>query len=384
MRNRIKHILCLLFFSVYLLQPIPVSAQETEAPAVQIPYEDEIDYNNVQESIDKIMGQDQFDFKAYVYDSIKSGEGFSFTGILETIKETIKKQLNGDKSLIFRFAGITLIGAVFTNFSSVFRNKHVSEMGFYVTYLLIFSMACASFYSITEIAVNTLENILEFMRSLIPAYYMALMFSSGISTSSLFYQGTLILIHLVELFIVHGIMPFIRIYFILALVSNLTEEAVLSKALELLETIIRWTLKTLLGLVTGYNVIQGLVVPVSDNLKNRIAMRAVSALPGVGDLLGSAAETVFGAGIVLKNAIGVAGIGVLAVVLCIPMIRIAFHAFIYKLAAALVQPISDKRMVECLSGCSKAASLLLYAVFVTGVLFLLMIVVIMATTNGRA
>lgn len=384
MKKRIKYTLFLLFLGVYLLRPLPAAAQEAESSAIEIPYEDEIDYNGVQESIDEIMGQDQFDFKSYVYESIKSGEGFSITKIFQSIQETIKKQLNGDRSLIFRFVGITLIGAIFTNFSSVFRNKHVSEMGFYVTYLLIFSMACASFYSITEIAVGTLENILEFMRSLIPAYYMALMFSSGVSTSSLFYQGTLILIHLVELLIVHGIMPFIRIYFILSLVSNLTEEAILSKALELLETIIRWTLKTLLGLITGYNVIQGLVVPVSDNLKNRIAMRAVSALPGVGDLLGSAAETIFGAGIVLKNAIGVAGICVLAVILCIPMIRIAFHAFLYKLAAALVQPISDKRMVECLSGCSKAASLLLYAVFVTGVLFLLMIVVIMATTNGRA
>ncbi len=378
MKNYLKYRVLFLLASLWFVAPLQVQAQELE-----IPYENNIDYDGVQASIDEIMGQEEFDFKDYVYETMKSGEGFSITKIFTIIVDGVKGQLVSDRSLIFRFVGITILGAVFTNFSKVFRNNHVSEMGFYVTYLIVFTLACVSFYSITQVAVGTLENILEFMRSLIPAYYMAIMFSSGVTTSSLFYQGTLILIHVVELLIMNGIVPLIRIYFILSLVSNLTEEDMLSKALELFENIIKWTLKSLLGLITGYNVIQGLVVPVTDNLKNRVTVRVVNALPGVGTLLGSAAETILGAGIVLKNAIGAAGICALIIILSIPIIRIAFHVFIYKFAAALVQPISDKRMVECLSGCSKAASLLLYATFVTGILFLLTILVVMATTNGR-
>lgn len=364
--------------NIFLISPVHIEAEETE-----IPYETEIDYDGVQEVIDNMMGQDQFDFREYVYNIIKSGEGFSITAMITGIIDGVKGQLLGDKSLIFRFVSITILGAVFTNFSKVFRNNHVSEIGFYVTYLIIFSLACVSFYSITEVAASTLEGILEFMRSLVPAYYMAIIFSSGVSTSSLFYQGTLILIQIVEVLIVRGIFPLIRVLFLLTLVSNLSDEDLLSKTLELLETLIRWILKTLLGVVTGYNVIQGLIVPVADSMKHRVTVKMVNAIPGVGDLLGSAAETILGAGIVLKNAIGAAGICVLIIILSIPLIRIAFYTFIYKFSAALVQPISDKRMVDCLSGCSKATSLLLYATFVTGVLFLLSILVVMATTNGR-
>ncbi|MFA9463249.1 MAG: stage III sporulation protein AE [Velocimicrobium sp.] len=377
MKQLFRYFQLVLIIGLGLFYPIPAKAEE-----LTIPYEDSIDYTSVQEAMDEIMGGETFDFRGYVLEMIQDGEGFSLKKIFTTMLDALKSQLIGDKSLLYRFISITILGAVFTNFTKVFRNSNVSEMGFYITYLILFSLACTSFYAITQVAVEALENILEFMRSLVPAYYMAIMFSSGVSTSSLFYQGTLMLIHIVELLIVNMIIPLIRIFFILSLVSNLTQEDMLSKALELLESMIQWTLKTLLGLITGYNVIQGLIVPVADNLKNRITVKVVNALPGVGDLLGSAAQTVLGAGIVIKNAIGVAGICALVIIMCIPMIRILFYAFIYKFVAALIQPISDKRIVECLSGCSKATSLLLYAMFVTGVLFLLTILIVMATTNG--
>lgn len=381
MKNRITYII--LTGMLLLTLAMPVTAQAKEDGEWEIPYEDEIDYDNIQNAVDEIIGQDDFNFQEYVYETIRNGEGFSIKYMFTSIIDAITKQVSGDKSLIYRFLSITVLGAIFTTFTKVFRDNHVSEMGFYITYLLLFSLACVSFYSITEIAVNTMKNILEFMRSLVPAYYMAIMFTGGVGTSSIFYQVTLILIHVVELLILNVVIPMIRIYFVLSLANNLSEEDMLSKALELLETIIQWTLKSLLGLITGYNVIQGLIVPVADNLKNRVAVRVVNALPGVGSVLGSAAETILGAGIVLKNAIGAAGICVLIIILCVPLIRIIFYAFIYRFAAALVQPISDKRIVECLSGCAKATGLLLFATFVAGILFLLTILVVMATTNGR-
>lgn len=372
-----KFIWLLLCLCLSFSQKKHVLAQE-----ITIPFEDEMDYESVQDVVDDVLGEGSFNFKDYIYNAVKTGNGFSMEGMFTKILDAIKAQMEADKNLVFRFLGIALLGAVFTNFSKVFRNNQVSEMGFYVTYLILFSLSAASFYSITQVAVDTLSQILDFMRAMIPAYYMAVTFTSGVGTSTIFYQATLLLIQFVEFFIVHGIIPMIRIYFVLCLINNLSKENMLSKAMELLDTIIRWTLKSLLGLITGYNVIQGLIVPVANTMRNKIAVKAVNAIPGVGSIIGSAAETVLGAGIVLKNAIGVAGICVLLIILSIPAVRIGFYTLIYKAAAAVVQPISDKRIVECLSSTAKASALLLYATFVGGILFLLTILVVMATTNG--
>ncbi|MEG2440371.1 MAG: stage III sporulation protein AE [Acetivibrio sp.] len=360
-----------------------VLGRTAQAQDIQIPYEEELHIEEVQRTMDELLGQDSFSFREYIYQSLQSESKFSIQDLLNKMMNVIKAQMETDKNRLIQFVGIGILAAVFTNFARVFRNRQVSEMGFYVTYLMMFSISCASFYKITEIAAHTLENIIEFMRALIPAYYMAITFSAGVGSSGFFYQVTLILIQVVEVLIMKGIFPLIRIFFVLSLINNLSQEDLLSKAIELLDTIIRWTLKSLLGLITGYNIIQGLIAPIADTFKNRMTMKLVNVLPGVGNILGSAAETIFGAGIVLKNAMGAAGICVLILLLAVPSLRIGFYSLLYKGASALIQPISDKRIVECLNGTAKAAGLLLYATFAAGVLFLLTILVVMATTNGR-
>lgn len=350
---------------------------------ISIPFEGDVDYDEVQGAIDDVLGQDSFDFKEYVLEVVKGERGISFQGLWKEILGGIKKQLISDQGLMFRFLGIAIVGAVFSNFTKAFRNNHVSETGFYVTYLMLFSLISVSFYGIVDIASATIGKILEFMRAMIPAYYMAVTFSAGLGTSAVFYQGTLIVIGIVETLLIKLIIPFIKIYFVLSLVNHLSKEDLLSKAMELLETGIRWTLKTLLGLVTGYNVIQGLIVPAADNLKNKTILSAVNVIPGIGNALGSVTETVLGAGIVLKNAIGAAGICVIIILISVPILRIGIYTLLYKLGASVVQPISDKRVIGCLSGSAKASGLLLYTTFVSGILFLLTILVVMATTNGR-
>ena len=59
----------------------------------------------------------------------------------------------------------------------------------------------------------------------------------------------------------------------------------------------------------------------------------------------------------------------------------AVMTLMYKLAAALVQPVSDKRITGCISSVSEGYELLVKVVFSTGVLFLLTIAVVTATTT---
>lgn len=376
--NRVGLVILLMCIGIFCSGHKAFGAEE-----ISIPYEGDVDYDEIQKTIDDVLGQESFDFKEYVFSIVRGERGLSFPELWKELLNGVKKQLVSDQSLMFRFLGIAIVGAVFTNFTRAFRNHHVSETGFYVTYLMLFSIISVSFYGMIEIAGTTIENILEFMRAMIPAYYIAVTFSTGIGTSAVFYQGTLIVISIVETLLLKGILPFIKIYFVLSLVNHLSKEDLLSKAMELLETGIRWTLKSLLGLVTGYNVIQGLIVPAADSIKNKTLIQAVNVIPGVGNVLGSVTETVLGAGVVLKNAIGAAGICVIIALIAVPLMRIGIYTLLYKLGASVVQPISDKRVIGCLSGSAKAAGLLLYTTFVSGILFLLTILVVMATTNGR-
>ena len=72
-----------------------------------------------------------------------------------------------------------ILGAVFASFSSLFADSQVSEMGFYVTYLLIFTLLAASFLNGVRITRTLLEQLFEFVRVLVPAFFLAVSFSGG-------------------------------------------------------------------------------------------------------------------------------------------------------------------------------------------------------------
>lgn len=55
----------------------------------------------------------------------------------------------------------------------------------------------------------------------------------------------------------------------------------------------------------------------------------------------SVSDLVLGAGVLIRNSIGAAGLVFLAVLCLIPLAKVALFAVSYQLAAAVVQPVSD-------------------------------------------
>lgn len=343
----------------------------------------DIDYDEIQGVIDNIMERkNAMDFGDYVSRLISGEEPFSFTGIGKGLIRSIRGEINAHASTLGRLISIALIAAIFTNLSMALKFNQVSETGYYVTYLLLFALLISSFINASSIASTVIGNVLDFMKALVPAYFMSVAFSSGSLSSLAFYKVALMIISLVDFIIIKAVIPMVNFYLIIVLTNNLSKEDMLSKLAGLLETIIKWTLKSLLAAVIGFQAIQGLIVPVADQVKRTAIFKASSALPGIGNTIGGLAETVIGSGILLKNAIGVAGLVVIIIICSIPLIQLLVVTLIYKFSSAALQPISDKRIIECISASAKSAQMLLQCVVVGAIMFLLTITIV-AISTGR-
>lgn len=371
----------ILFVTFLWNQPdIIMGSEVTDNPSQG--FQSDINYDEIQEVLDDILEDNEsFDFGTYVKNMISGEVEFSFESVKNQVGQVIKNEIDANKSIVIRLISIAIIAAVFTNFTTIFQNNQVAETGFYVTYLLLFSILTSSFFVVSTLAGETLTKLLDFMKVLIPAYFMTVAFSSGAGTSMVFYESTLVLIFLVDVILIKVLIPLINIYFMLVLANNLSKEDMISKLTELLETIIGWTLKTLVGAVIGFNGIQGLILPAADRVKKSVLTKATSALPGVGNVLSSVTETVMGAGVLVKNAIGVGGLIVIIMICMIPLLKLILFVLIYKFGVAIVQPISDKRIMNCINASAQGARLLLYTVSIGAILFLFTIAIISASTN---
>lgn len=342
----------------------------------------DFDYSEIQQVIDDVLStEENINFEDYVVNLVTSKNNFSIEQIGKDIKDGVIKEIKDNIGTLTSLISIAVIAAVFTNFSHAFQNNQVAETGFYVAYLLLFSVLTVSFITAANLAADTLSAVLTFMKALVPAYFLSVAFSSSAGTSIVYYEATLFLITFVDVLLIKLVIPMINIYLIVSMANNLSKEDLLSKLAELISVVIKWSLKSLLALVVGFNAIQGLILPVADRIKKSTLLKAAGAIPGVGDVFGSVTESILGAGILLKNAIGVAGVVVIIIICAVPIIKLTVTALIYRISCAAVQPISDKRMLNCVNATAEAAGLLLQTVCVGAVLFLLTITIVAATTT---
>lgn len=374
---------CMLFGQVNVIHA--KNKELAEENDMILDFQDSLDYSDIQSAIDDInvdsMDGTNFQFREYVQKFISGERPMSLKTLLGDLGDAFLGQLRKERGSIVQLIGIAIIAAIFTSFTSVFKESHIAETGFYVTYLLLFALLTATFYKISEIASITLGNLKDFMMALLPTYAMGIAFSTGSKTSMVFYETTLGVITIVDFLLIHIILPMVNVYFVLLLANNIMKQDMLSKMSELLEKIISWALKTVLAAVIGVNVIQSLVVPIADQVKKSMLLKTAQAIPGVGNTMRVATESILQASLLIKNAIGVAGLIVIIAICLIPIIKLAIYQLIYSFGAAIVQPISDKRIINCINATAKSAKLLMSIVMVAAVLFLFTIVIVTSTTN---
>ncbi|TCS79157.1 stage III sporulation protein AE [Muricomes intestini] len=341
----------------------------------------EFDFTEIDDSLQKLFPEKKITFQELV-SSLIQGEGAGAgKQILEFVADQFSYEFRQNRQNLVYILLIAIIAAVFTNFSNAFQNKQVSEISFYVLYILLITMCLNVFRIAMEGIEGQLDVLLDFMRVLCPSYFLAVAIASGSSSSLIFYNIVLFLIYVAEALILRFLLPIINIYIMVQVINYLAGEEYLSQFAELLKKLVSWILKTLISVVIGINVIQGMLAPAIDTLKRSALTKTAQAIPGIGNAIGGVTDVVLGTAILIKNGVGMAGAIIIISICAVPVLQNVFMMLMYKLAAALVQPVSDKRITNCISSVSEGYELLVKVILSTGILFLLTIAVITATTS---
>ena len=100
--------------------------------------------------------------------------------------------------------------------------------------------------------------------------------------------------------------------------------------------------------------------------------------------MNAVSEMLLGTGLLIKNCVGVTVI-VLLIVLCArPLLEIGILAFVYRLLAALSEPVTDKRISGVLDALARAGMLYVKLVLTAILmLFLTVAVICVATSVAR-
>ena len=343
------------------------------------------DYLELSDLEEKLRGMTDFSdlsFSDLVLELLQGKLPSGISGLWGEVWRLLFSYLGGQKQLAVQILLIALFSAVCTNFIRVFENSQIADISFYMMYLLIGTLLIGAFAEMQVLTVNTLKSLFQFVTLLLPAYVVTIVFSAGSVSAFGFYELTLLSVHILQLLFIKMVLPLIQIYVVFLFFNQLTQEDLFSQASEFLKTLLEWILKTTTAILVGLQTIQCLVAPAVDTLKNSTAHRIVKALPGVGGLMDSAAETIAGSALVIKNAVGVAGMIVVLLICLLPFLKLGLSVLLFRLLCALLQPISEKRMVDCIRSFSDGVMLLRKTMLAGLAVFLVSLAMITASVRG--
>ena len=189
--------------------------------------------------------------------------------------------------------------------------------------------------SLLELGVETVRDLQEYGKLLLPVLASALAATGGVTASTGLYVGTAAFNTLLAAAIPSLLLPILRLLLALSIAHGAVGEPILARLGAMIRTCAEWTLKLGLYLFTGYMAVTGVVSGAADALAGKAAKIAVSgAVPVVGGILSDAADAVLLSAATLGSGAGIWGILTVLAVFLAPALRIGVQYLLLKLTAA--------------------------------------------------
>lgn len=340
----------------------------------------QIDYTELQQTVEKLLPKDfPFSFEELVNHLI-NGELDGIGGRLKEIGNWLLSTITFPVEYGVKLLFLVLFSALFSNLSKAFSKDGTAHVGFLCVYFLIAVHTVSGFRETVAITTEGMESLCGFVGVLLPMYCLSIAVVTGSVTAAGYYQGTAFLLGFFELLARYCLLPLTQAYLMIAFASCMQKRPVFKRMLELIVSLFSWIRKTLLGVALAFGAVQGILAPAIDGLKRTAAVQSAAAIPGIGDLIGGAWETVMGAGVVLKNSIGIVGMVFLVLIVAVPIVKLALQYLVYRILAAVTEPVAQEMTEQFLHHMGIAQKLLLETLTLGVLLFLLLLVVMTRIT----
>lgn len=339
------------------------------------------DYINKMKSDVELM--DNLDPIEYIETYIKEGKGnISVNTISKAVLSIIFKEVKSVLKLVISIVAIAIICSLLKSLQDAFSDESISQVAFYACYALIIMILSKSFIISISVAKDVIVNISNFMSALLPILVTMIGLSGGLTQAATLDPIVLAAVVFIPKIYSNIIIPMILMGFVLEFANNLSSEHKITNLCGLLKQCTLWFQGILITVFIGMLTIRGITSNTIDAVTLKTAKFAIdNFIPIVGKTFSDAITSVAGYSLIIKNSISSMGLVVIILILLYPIIKLILMTFIYKLAAALVEPISDSRITKSLESAGKSMILITSCVLTVSLMFFILIAIM--ASSGR-
>lgn len=350
--------------------------------------DDQTKSSNLDELDRYVKDMDNSEFKSFSFSDttkkIASGESaFNLSNILKSILKLFLNEVYSVSWILLQIIAIVLLFSILNNLNSSFTNHSVSNATFFGCYALLAGVMLNAFWQSIEIGKGAIDSASTFVGGIVPIMVTLMVSSGAIASSAAIKPLVLASIQILTYIIKFVIVPILCATVTLCVVDNMSEKFSVSRFIGLFKSIIKYSLGIITVIFTVVMMLQSFCSVALDGATTKAVKYAMgSFVPVVGSVLSETIDTLAGCSVIIKNAAGTAGIIAILMILCTPIIKTAALWAIFKISAAITQPISENRISASLDTMGDILGLMASSVFAVAVMFIISLCMIIMAGNS--
>lgn len=286
--------------------------------------------------------------------------GIDNVKLLKLLLGILGKEVLNSVAILSSIIVIIVIHSILKNISDGLGNTGVSQVAYYVQYIMIVTLVMTSFSQIIIMVKESIQNLVSFINLLIPILITLMVTTGNMVSATTIEPIILLMITVIGNFIVNIVIPIVLISTALGIVSQISDKVQIDKLAKFFKSSTVWVLGVILTLFVGVASLEGSLSSSIDGVTAKTTKAAVSNfIPVVGKILGDAVDTVMGCSVILKNALGMVGVIIIIGICIIPITKLVTLMTMYYLGSALCQPIADGKIIKLLGHMGDTFKLLL-------------------------
>ncbi|WP_240633158.1 stage III sporulation protein AE [Paenibacillus montanisoli] len=311
------------------------------------------------------------------------GEGLKLTTVLAGLLKYVLHEVLYNGKLLVTIVILTVFSMMLETMQTAFERNTVSKVAYSITYMVMIVLAVNSFNVAIGYAKDAITGMIQFMLAMVPLLLTLLATMGNVVTVTVLHPLIIFMINAVGTVIYTFVFPLLFFSAVLHIASAISDKFKVTQLANVLRNFSVGVMGIMLTVFLGVISVQGATSSVTDGVTMRTAKFVTgNFVPVIGRTFSDAADTVMSASLLMKNAIGLAGVVIILFLCAFPAIKIITLALIYNVAAAIMQPLGDSPIVSCLQTIGKTLIYVFGALAAVGLMFFLAITIILTAGNA--
>ena len=281
-----------------------------------------------------------------LYNDMLSGKGIQYENILDSLVNSIFKEVKNSISSVTSIFIIVIIMAIVTSLE-LDKDSDVVKITKLVIVISISALLLKNYLDIVTMFKN-IVNILGYIMQIVSTFLLGILMATGKIISTGIVEPLLLFIANFICFATeYIIIPFFTISVAINIVSRISENIKMDNLSSMFRKSSLYIFTTIIGIFLFVLSMESSVTKSIDSMYFKTAQNMVSNfVPVVGKFLSDSLDTVLGATEAIGKIGGIISLVITILIVSIPIIKLVFVIVLYNILIAISEPINEDKSIE--------------------------------------